>query len=87
MNTQTEIIYIAGYGRSGSTLLERLLQCQPAFQACGEMSNFFKIYGSAQTLCSCGQSLEHCEYWRNVAKDFLLKGFSYCSRLIKMFAI
>jgi hypothetical protein len=76
MNKPTQIIYIAGYGRSGSTLLERLLQCEPNFHPCGEMSNFFKVYGANQSLCSCGQSLEQCEYWGNVAKDFLRKGFS-----------
>ena len=76
MASEPELIYIAGYGRSGSTLLERLLQCQPDIQACGEMTNFFKIYGSASSRCSCGQTLDKCEFWGNVAQTLFEQGFS-----------
>lgn len=76
MYRKPELIYIAGYGRSGSTLLERLLQCQPFVHACGEMTNFFRIYGSDSSRCSCGQSLENCKFWGGVAQEFLQQDFS-----------
>lgn len=76
MANRPELIYIAGYGRSGSTLLERLLQCQPFVHACGEMTNFFRIYGSDSSRCSCGQSLENCDFWRGIAQELFKQGFS-----------
>lgn len=88
MSNIPDIIYIAGYGRSGSTLLERLLQCQPSVHACGEMTNFFKIYGSPSSTCSCGHSLEKCEFWGGIAEELFHQGFStqafpYYSRIQK----
>lgn len=70
------IIYIAGYGRSGSTLLEKLLNCQPSMHATGELANFFKLYGLSSSLCSCGNTLDKCKFWSNVANELFMKGFS-----------
>lgn len=71
-----DIIYIAGYGRSGSTLLEKLLNCQPAVCATGELANFFKLYGSSTSLCSCGETTLHCPVWSRVAENLLSNGYS-----------
>jgi hypothetical protein len=35
----TKLIYIGGYGHSGSTLLEYLLAASPEIVACGEVSS------------------------------------------------
>jgi hypothetical protein len=88
MPDKPELIYIAGYGRSGSTLLERLLQFQPFVHACGEMTNFFRIYGSDSSRCSCGQSLVNCEFWGGIAQklfkqDFSVQKFPYYGKLQK----
>lgn len=88
MSCDHELIYIAGYGRSGSTLLERILQCQSSFCACGEMANFWNIYGSDSSFCSCGASLEVCQFWGEVAKqlfqrDFFKENFSSYNRIQK----
>jgi hypothetical protein len=88
MSQLTDIIYIAGYGRSGTTLLERLLQCQPFVHACGEMTNFFRIYGSDSSRCSCGQSVKNCEFWDGIAQklfklDFTVQKFPYYGKLQK----
>jgi len=76
MSIKQNLIYIAGYGRSGSTLLEKLLQCQPSIYACGEMANFFKIYGSSSIFCSCGKKIEKCEFWSSVLQELFRNGFS-----------
>lgn len=86
MLKQINIIYIAGYGRSGSTLLEKLLHCQPSLNASGELANFFKLYGSSSAVCSCGHVLDKCNFWSNVANelvmnDFSVKGFSNFAKI------
>lgn len=75
MKKISDIIYIAGYGRSGSTLLEKLLHCQPAVCATGELANFFKLYGSSTSLCSCGETTLHCPVWSRVAESLLSNGY------------
>jgi len=88
MSNKLDLIYIAGYGRSGSTLLGSLLHCQPLIHACGEMASFFNIYSSHSRLCSCGKTLDKCEFWNVVAEGlfqqgFLLEEFPYYSRIQK----
>ncbi len=75
MSINPDFIYIAGYGRSGSTLLERLLQCQHQVHACGEMTGFFRMYGSGSSRCSCGRTLEECEFWGGVARHLFQQNF------------
>jgi hypothetical protein len=74
MQQLTDIIYIAGYGRSGSTLLEKLLQCQPAIRATGELANYFTLYNSAASQCSCGEPIQNCVFWSRVAENLKSKG-------------
>ena len=59
------IVYIAGYGRSGSTLLDILLGNHPRMFGVGEVSAFFQEW-SGGTPCSCGHSLEACPFWSEV---------------------
>lgn len=76
MSNKYNLIYIAGYGRSGSTLLEKLLRCQPSIHACGELAKFFKLYGLSSNRCSCGHPLNECKFWSSVANELLINGFS-----------
>lgn len=60
------VIYIAGYGHSGSTLLNILLGQLPEVMGAGEL---FRLAGAAwprQEFCSCGRSLPDCEVWRTI---------------------
>lgn len=62
-------IYIAGFGRSGSTLLARLLSRRPGFVAVGELERLWESgvhRQSATNLCSCGLSFTACGFWRRV---------------------
>jgi len=76
MKKLKNIIYITGYGRSGSTLLEKLLQCQPSFHATGELVNFFRFYNSSKKRCSCGKRIQDCDFWSSVAKELFKNGFN-----------
>jgi hypothetical protein len=62
-----EVVYVAGYGRSGSTLLDALLGNHPDVFGGGELTWLFQ-----RTLdgcdCSCGVTLSECSLWREVFK-------------------
>jgi hypothetical protein len=59
------IIYIAGYGRSGSTLLDVLFGNHPQMTGAGELSAIFQEWASGQA-CSCGKPYPGCEFWSGV---------------------
>jgi len=64
-----DIIYIMGSGRSGSTLLSNMLGTQAEIVCSGEVynyKNFFESAVSKARLCSCGEKLNECGYWRTV---------------------
>ena len=49
-----KIIYIAGYGRSGSTLLARILGSHENIFTVGELINFLNLVNIDDSICSCG---------------------------------
>ena len=65
-----KIIYIAGFGYSGSTLLERILATHPKVVGCGEVFSLNADFSINET-CSCGASLEKCGHWSPVYAQFL----------------
>lgn len=62
------ILYIAGYGRSGSTLLGRLIaRHRFAFDA-GEIASLFTTVNNDEQACSCGKTIVDCDFWVNVVQ-------------------
>jgi len=61
------IIYIAGSGRSGSTLLERVLNSAPSTFALGEFHSLWRLE-MKDLLCSCGARIPACSFWSQVIK-------------------
>ncbi|MEX1028192.1 MAG: sulfotransferase [Candidatus Paceibacterota bacterium] len=59
------IIYIAGYGRSGSTLLDVTLNAHPEIFGAGELTWLFRRAADGHA-CTCGIRLEECEIWGKV---------------------
>jgi hypothetical protein len=57
----TKLIYIGGYGHSGSTLLEYLMAGSPAVLACGEVVS--TIRERKKRKCTCGQMPKACPVW------------------------
>lgn len=56
-------VFILAFGRTGSTLLSKLLaQAEDVFSA-GEYYPV-NIFSQPQLLCSCGQILKNCEYYK-----------------------
>jgi len=59
------VIYIGGYGRSGSTLLDRILGQHPKIFSGGELHRYGEFIRS-NLLCSCGKAVPDCEIWSDV---------------------
>lgn len=58
-----KVLYIAGAGRSGSTLIEQILGNLPGFFSVGEIRHFWEYYLSGNVLCGCGELLNECPIW------------------------
>jgi hypothetical protein len=72
-----KLIYIGGYGRSGSTLLEYLLAAHPAVVACGEVERHLRSFGRKK-VCTCGRRAKYCPVWGAFQhKKGRLKGFDH----------
>lgn len=62
----TRIVYIAGYSRSGSTLVARALAEYTGFQHVGELTFFWERGLRDAEPCGCGESLQSCSFWAKV---------------------
>jgi hypothetical protein len=60
------VVYIAGAGRSGSTLLERALGEIGGFVNVGELIDIFRRDAPRTERCGCGQSFADCPFWTGV---------------------
>ena len=61
--TPIKVIAIAGIGRSGSTLLDRVLSQTPGLVAVGEVR---RIFHPSTSPCGCGATKEECPFWSAV---------------------
>src|ERR1700722_4118425 len=62
------VIYIAGSGRSGSTLLERVLGGMPGAVNVGELIDLFRRTAPLGERCGCGLAFTECPFWSGVGK-------------------
>ncbi len=56
------VVYVMGYGRSGSTLLDTILNNHPSVTSVGEVANL-PDWVSREHPCACGALLESCTFW------------------------
>lgn len=62
------ILYIAGSGRSGSTLLERIIGAIPGYVNVGELLDLPRRVVPADERCGCGASFSQCPFWTAVSR-------------------
>jgi hypothetical protein len=63
-----KVLYIAGVGRSGSTLLERMLGALPGSVNAGEVNAIFSRVASQDQRCGCGEPFARCRFWSAVGE-------------------
>jgi hypothetical protein len=62
------VLYIAGSGRSGSTLIERVLGQVPGYVNIGELIELAMHTAPRDELCGCGRAFTECPFWTAVGK-------------------
>jgi hypothetical protein len=66
-----QVVFIAGAGRSGSTLLEQLLTREDGVAAMGEVHNLWLRGYIENNLCACGSPFFSCPFWTEVLAESL----------------
>ena len=69
------VLFVGGYGRSGSTVLDTLLDRVPGITAVGEFRHLFGRALHDNELCSCGTPFNDCAYWSAVLTKAFPDGF------------
>ena len=59
----TRVIYLGGLGRSGTTLLERMLGGLPGVCALGEVVHLWQRGVRDDERCACGRPFSACDFW------------------------
>jgi hypothetical protein len=62
------VVFIAGYARCGSTLLERMLGQLDGFDSFGEMRHIWYRSFQDDQLCGCGVPFRRCPFWGEVVQ-------------------
>jgi hypothetical protein len=60
------VLYLGGFGRSGTTLLARSLGGLPGAVSVGELVHLWERGVRADERCGCGAPFSQCEFWREV---------------------
>ena len=61
MTSPQKVLYIGGFGRSGSTLVERILGQLPGFCSAGEIVFLWQRGLIDGQLCGCGVPVPECD--------------------------
>lgn len=69
------VVFMGGYGRSGSTVLDLLLDRVPGITAVGEFRHLFGRALGDDELCSCGVPFGDCPFWREVVATAFPDGY------------
>lgn len=60
------VVYLAGFGRSGSTLVERMLGAAPGWVNVGELVDLARSAARSDERCGCGAPFSRCPVWNEV---------------------
>lgn len=63
---KVKVLYIAGYGRSGTTILDHVLGEIPGITTAGELRYAWDRGLQGNWFCACGRRFRNCGFWRDV---------------------
>lgn len=69
------VVYLGGFGRSGSTLVERVLGAVEGWVNVGELVDLARSVAPADELCGCGARFSQCPMWAQVG-EIAFKGWT-----------
>lgn len=62
------VLFIGGFGRSGSTLVERVVESAPQVVSLGEVVHLWRRGIIEDELCECGRRFSECVFWSAVGE-------------------
>jgi hypothetical protein len=65
------VLYVAGAGRSGSTVLGSILGSHPECVGVGELTNLVSQGLMQELFCACGERVPDCPFWIAVRREWL----------------
>jgi hypothetical protein len=68
VTNRLRVVYIAGYGRSGTTVLNTALGQHPAAMGAGEITALARHVWTNNEYCACGQPIRDCSFWSAVVQ-------------------
>lgn len=71
MSDRVKVLYIAGAGRSGTTLLDCLLGQTRGLFSAGEVTHLWDRGLVGDELCGCGRPFSQCPFWTRVVQAAL----------------
>lgn len=63
------VLYIAGYGHSGTTILDLVFGSAQGSISCGELTHFTR-QGFFEEYCSCHKQIKDCSFWSSVFENW-----------------
>lgn len=63
-----KVLFLAGLGRSGSTIIANVLGQHPHAVSVGEVVHLWTRGLADNELCGCGQPLQSCDFWSEVGR-------------------
>lgn len=66
--TRPTVVLLGGLGRSGSTLVERVVGGVPGVRALGEALHLWERGVGEDQLCGCGEHFGSCPFWQQVGE-------------------
>ena len=79
-SSDAKVVFIVGFTRSGSTLLEHLLSISPGTVAVGEMAYLWDPKIRTTSYCGCGVKLDRCPFWNKILTEYFEQDRSPDSR-------
>ncbi|MEO0647553.1 MAG: sulfotransferase [Cyanobacteria bacterium J06650_10] len=70
---KTKVLYIAGFERSGSTILNRVLGQIEGFVAWGELRDIWEHGSVENRLCACGAPFNKCKAWSKIMDQAFIR--------------
>ena len=75
MTRDPTVLFVGGYGRSGSTLLDRMLgTLAPDVASAGEVRHLWQEGFVENRRCGCGEPFLSCPFWTAVVRDAFADG-------------
>jgi Sulfotransferase family len=63
---RVKVLYIAGWGRSGTTILDNILGSYDSVFTCGELFYLWRRGLAEGRRCGCGEPVRRCATWREI---------------------